>query len=980
MKKRIHFLRFILPVCLLTLFLESTYGQDIQFDSLTVINDTITPGGVVSQISYVQSMDFMPSFKRDYYRVFNNQFVISKDTILDSTDISVGTDLIDDYTGFDFVTGRYFVSRTLQIYLNQVIPQGKYYLIGEADYLRNISESNESNNFITSEIFVKVVSMDLSIQVDQPPLVGFLGNPVTIKSEVTNLGQETSTGSVVGYYLSSDSLFDSGDLQLGFGSSTGNLVPNQSLSLADPLYLPVTIIPGNYFILLNLDPYGSLPETNELNNFAIKKIEVLSSNPDLENNPDLTVTILDTVQNVFIGSTIFLSGSENNIGGVAAGAHFVGYYLSSDSTLDENDALMGGAFYVPVVDPNSSFLITEYVQIPENINPGTYYLFYKVNLYPQNVAEANVLNNIAYKQIKVLPSDLDLTIQINNVNLSSYGQQITPISITVFKSNTQEIYTTYSDFYISADSLKSSDDQRIGFGQSNITGLTSVTDTIDVSIPSYLLGKYYIIAEVNTANGQDIDLSNNAAFTKITILPNDYDLSWKFTSTDMSAVPGDLLWVNCEVTNSGPTQIHVPYDDFLYLSTDTLISNDDILLTRLTYFEFPGDTTIASNFGITIPGGIPYGNYYLIVETDADGLLQESNENNNLAYVPVEIRNSGADLEIASIVPSTGNVITGSTVGISISVHNLGTSPSVETIAEIFLSQDTLWDVSDIAIAVMDVPYISAGGTVVSTMEAFIPDSTSSFGYLLARADAGQIVWEINEGNNVAYTQITIKEGEKDLAIQKQSLSKSSINREEIFTATATIVNSGNTIIPYTNMEYYLSADKEFSTDDVLLGNTEIFDLGSNSNAIYSSILSVPSDQPTGNFNILFVVDPFNDIIETNEQNNVASKGIKVKTKTKNGNPLFAGDFSGLKNLLEFALSVAPNPVKEILTVLLEEVETGAEIEITLFNLLGEEVKAFKNLYNGNDISFSTTGLGQGVYILQVKYLNSVKTIRILKE
>ena len=67
-------------------------------------------------------------------------------------------------------------------------------------------------------------------------------------------------------YLSSDSVFDGGDLLLGQFLRFGGLVVGETYTQTHLLPLPASILPGDYHVLVQTDAFNSVSESDETNN------------------------------------------------------------------------------------------------------------------------------------------------------------------------------------------------------------------------------------------------------------------------------------------------------------------------------------------------------------------------------------------------------------------------------------------------------------------------------------------------------------------------------------------------------------------------------------------------------------------------------------------------------------------------------------------------------------------------------------------
>ena len=90
----------------------------------------------------------------------------------------------------------------------------------------------------------------------------------------------------------------------------------------------------------------------------------------------------------------------------------------------------------------------------------------------------------------------------------------------------------------------------------------------------------------------------------------------------------------------GNTQVGGPFTIGIYLSSDSVVTTSDIVLSRQTgsWASAPGDTFGESNAGLLVPASTAAGTYTLGVIVDENSAIDESNEGNNVAtFFPVEV-------------------------------------------------------------------------------------------------------------------------------------------------------------------------------------------------------------------------------------------------------------------------------------------------------------------------------------------------------
>lgn len=191
------------------------------------------------------------------------------------------------------------------------IGNGTYYVGVISDALKNVSESNESNNSSTGwfvdydDVYMSAPpGVDLlgqSFNIIEEPLNA--GDTFNIDFEVKNTGSDAATGFWADFYLSADSDISnasgSGDVLLGYewipslagASTTGVLSKNLELpDLSDPIW--DSIGSGTYYVGMISDALGNVTETNEINNdstgFLVDYDDVFVSASFLTANLDFT--------------------------------------------------------------------------------------------------------------------------------------------------------------------------------------------------------------------------------------------------------------------------------------------------------------------------------------------------------------------------------------------------------------------------------------------------------------------------------------------------------------------------------------------------------------------------------------------------------------------------------------------------------------------------------------------------------------------
>lgn len=193
-------------------------------------------------------------------------------------------------------------------------------------------------------------------------------------------------------------------------------------------------------------------------------------------------------------------------------------------------------------------------------------------------------------------------------------------------------------------------------------------------------------------------------------------------------------------------------------------------------------------------------------------------------------------------------------------------------------------------------------------------DYTVYNGYGLRKCDLSiSLDGDVNLSNNSSTVYINIvdpnpiTDSNKDIFIKTASVSKSTnINQGEMIDIDATQIFSGTTSNNFvTSLGYFLSEDKYYSSDDILLA-TDKSGLNNEEPSDDESVRwKVPQNQVAGIYYILLVADYLEEHSEINEGNNVYS--VKITIKDKDAPNLFFSKVSleGQDSKLELGESTA---------------------------------------------------------------------------
>ncbi len=356
------------------------------------------------------------------------------------------------------------------------------------------------------------------------------------------------------------------------------------------------------------------------------------------------------------------------------------------------------------------------------------------------------------------------------------------------------------------------------------------------------------------------------------------DLSIQGASAQpLSVVAGNSMYVTSSIYNMGgttATSSNVGY----YLSKDNALDASDVLLATSTGGYLAVNASSYRDQNLTIPQNTLSGAYYLLFVADNQNTVAESNEQNNVVSLSLNVVLPSIDLSIYSAYLSASSVMAGNSVSISGYVSNQGNAVINSAGVGFYLSKDATLDGSDKLLTNSNVGPIYAKDYASFYPYATIPTGTAPGSYyVLVVADYQNQLTETNEQNNVSALALTVEAPSIDLTMLQAQLGASKTTAGSQIGASSYIYNQGNTAASSSNAAFYLSSDNKLDGQDVLLAAITGGQLGASQYNDRSSTLTIPAATKAGSYYVLFAADYQNTVVETNEQNNVSAVALTIE-------------------------------------------------------------------------------------------------------
>ncbi|MEZ4948256.1 MAG: CARDB domain-containing protein [Saprospiraceae bacterium] len=361
------------------------------------------------------------------------------------------------------------------------------------------------------------------------------------------------------------------------------------------------------------------------------------------------------------------------------------------------------------------------------------------------------------------------------------------------------------------------------------------------------------------------------------------DLSLAVSAIAVSGPGGFRTSLLYDLRNNGLADVNSDVKTSLYFSTDNQWQASDLMLSSETDNSIPAGSFVQNQLWYNVPLSYAPGVYYLILRTDDDETIQESNENNNLVISPFQILPS-ADLSWDGVNFLPSIVGLGASFNADVLFKNIGNASAGNFIIETWLSEDDNLDVNtDIKLYDRTIFGLApdAGGTTSFAVHE-IPDNIPIGNYhLIFVADASDAIPEVDENNNIFVSPIEIiTQGYPDLKPTNILNINSSLSAGDLIVPEVVYSNLGTDVAyPPFNIALYLSTDANLDPTDQLL-RQEILPFPFIIHSAYSRLFqpfAIPSSTQTGNYFIIAKMDSNDELVEIDETNNLFSYPVHIE-------------------------------------------------------------------------------------------------------
>ena len=465
---------------------------------------------------------------------------------------------------------------------------------------------------------------------------------VVVSTEIVNCGQAPIEG--LAYhkiYLSKDSILDrSLDIclyeTLSLNQDTGEVV-NKRLFFD----IPTDIDTGEWYLIFSVDDREQIEEADEGNNQVVIKIAI--KDPSV-NGPDLALLsmLIEDIP-LFEGSEfIKLEIEVANLGVQPVDFDLFEIRLSSDTLISQEDSNLGLGL-VSNLAPGDTVLTTSYINIPEDLAPGQWYILACLD-DRDFIVELSESNNCGILPVTILDNNQRPDLAFINFALPSttyFAGEKDIMNVEIVNQGGITSPFVFGDIYLSSDSIYDENATRLNsLFSSSLTAGAIDTSARFIRLPDDLSpGIYYIHGYIDDQDRvKEIDEENNFARFQIVILSQELapDLRVLTSALIGQVCLGDTLYVSSTISNSGRSTTRESHL-VAWLNKQMTIDSNAHYIGYIVLPSIDSQAEVSVDLKAFIPDTIGAGNWYLILEADGFKRLTELNDENNTRVLDIII-------------------------------------------------------------------------------------------------------------------------------------------------------------------------------------------------------------------------------------------------------------------------------------------------------------------------------------------------------
>ncbi|MBO9563924.1 MAG: hypothetical protein J7621_14170 [Niastella sp.] len=405
---------------------------------------------------------------------------------------------------------------------------------------------------------------------------------------------------------------------------------------------------------------------------------------------------------------------------------------------------------------------------------------------------------------------------------------------------------------------------------------------LNAVLPDLEAGTYYLHVYTDFTNSvfEYQQENNNTSTIRIDIV--NPDLVLDSIEAPVTVNSGTLANISWRIKNTGAGKV---YDktrkDMIWLSQSPVYNPADMVrLDSLTHCTaLSSDALSTKTKQVRIPNGLQ-GSYYLIIATDVEKKIYETNDDNNYKAIPISITlTDWPDLIVNKVTGNKDSISMGEEFVLEYEVKNEGLAAITGKpwYDHIYMSIDSVWNTSARQIAtVLRTQELAAGASYIQTYSLQMGKGiTGTVGsapeyYFYIVTDGGGALYEHEREDNNRLRSSSLHVRNVDLATINVT-APATVESGKTIGVSWTVNNLGSTTGLFAESwtdGLYLSTDSLYSTDDIALGSQHIITTIGTGGSYSRTLQATVPNGLSGNYYLLVKADHNNSGREANTANN----------------------------------------------------------------------------------------------------------------
>lgn len=558
------------------------------------------------------------------------------------------------------------------------------------------------------------------------------GGAATGDVTVQNVGTVDVTNVQSALYLSTDTVRDAQDIQVGAFTvaqlSAGGAPVTRTATITVPAQTP----PGNYYLLMAVDAPNAIAEAEEDNN-------VVAAAARFATAYELRAVSVVAQTGGNAGDTVAFDVVVENLGVPYVGALGLELRASANTT------------YVPAMDPQLDTFTVNMTGAPSQAFtlPVTLPALAPSDYYPVLIVDPldNLLEYDETNQTLVgpqpFPSGPDFVATAAVVPAGA--APLNPISFDLTIANQGVAYSGPLTIRVQAsvDPIFDVNDPVLGTTTVSLNGLPSEQVVVTVTLPNLPPGQWFPLFTLDPGGAVAEIRDFNNRFVAATTFASGPNFTVQDIAADTEASTGQPFTVTTRIGSVGaPYTGAVGYR--LLLSQDRVLDAQDVLLGTYTV-NFSGQAFLDDTRSPGYPS-VPPVAHYVIAQVDPQAAIGEANENDNVLADDDDVL-SGPDLTVASPNFTPTTIAPGDPIMVTATLEVSGSPYSGPVAYRVVLSEDTTIEASDPEIYRGMVTVSGIGDTAIAVTARPTGVRPDRY-YVYVEVDPDDLVFERNENNN----------------------------------------------------------------------------------------------------------------------------------------------------------------------------------------------------------------------------------------